>query len=137
MTQDERDLFEEKIKGIATLINARFTVVDEKLEQIHAEAKRTNSRVTHLEEYKEMVNTTILPNRVTPEKLNCLVEDCHKKIEGIEKKFEDMAFFLRHPKLFIAILVTIVILTLGTFLENNPLKVFDKTPTPTQTEIVK
>ena len=45
MTKDERELFDEKIKGLSTLINARFTNVDEKLEDIHKEQLRTNGNV--------------------------------------------------------------------------------------------
>ena len=135
MTKDERELFNEKIKGLSQLINAQFMNVQDKLEQIHTEAKRTNSRVTHLEEYKEYANT-IIANRVKPEQLKELVGECHTKIESINTKMEDLNFILKHPKLFIAGLVFIVTLTLATFLNNNPMKAFEH-PQPTQTEQTK
>ena len=132
MTPDERELFDEKLKGIVTLINARFENVDTKLDQIHTEAKRTNSRVTHLEEYKEYAQG-VIATRVTQD----MVQACHTKIENMEKSLEDVKFFTRHPKLFVAGFVLIVILTLATFIESNPLKAFYNEPEKTEQVVPK
>lgn len=45
-----KELIDEKFKGITTLVNAQFSNVADKLDSIHKEAQKTNSRVTHLEE---------------------------------------------------------------------------------------
>lgn len=115
---------DEKFKSLTTLMNARFENQDDKLEAIHIEAKRTNGRVNKLEDFKDYTQRTI-DTRVT---------DCPnvKRFERIEKSIEDIAFINRHPKLFLAGLVILVILTLATFIESNPLRVFSKQPAQTE-----
>ena len=175
LTSEERDLFEEKFKGVTTLMNAQFINVNDKLDAIHDEAVKTNSRITKLEEYKEFTRE-VIATRVTPElvkeKIDEVYEEEEKLDERIQKleeyreegikiiatrvtpeevkevrgeikimedKMADINFFIKYPKLFIAGMVTIIILTLAVFLESNPLKVFSKEPVkqPVQTEITK
>lgn len=115
---------DEKFKSLTTLMNARFENLDDRLEDIHTEAKRTNGRISKLEDFKEYTQRTI-DTRVT---------DCPnvKRFDKIEKSIEDIAFINRHPKLFIAGLVVVVILTLATFIESNPFKVFYDQPAQTE-----
>ena len=135
MTKDERELFDEKIKGLSTLINARFTNVDEKLEDIHKEQLRTNGNVKRHEEQINQALVERAQNREEQRHYIGEICECKNKLIHIENKLEDLNFMMRHPKIFIAGLVLMVILTLGTFISSNPLQVF--TPQPTQTEQLK
>jgi predicted RNA-binding protein with EMAP domain len=155
-TDHFRELMDEKFKGLTSLVNAQFESVNDKLEEIHNEAKKTNSRVNHLEEQRDKyletrVSIPMLKDLTTEVKeirteldesvkwthryverraIDCPVVDdikeCKDKIVTIEKDLTDVNFVIRHPKLFIAVLVVITLLTLATFLEGNPFNVFYK-----------
>lgn len=129
MTQEDKELLDEKFKGLAVLVNAQFHNVQDKLNKIHEETIKSNSRIGKLEDFKEST-MIVLASRVTPEMLNRYQEKFDERVEcvrkDVEDKFKDLGFFLRHPKLFIGGLVVIILLTLATFLESNPLKVFFK-----------
>jgi chromosome segregation ATPase len=155
-TEYNSELMDERFKNLITLVNAQFDNVNDKLEQIHEEAKRTNNRVNHLEEQRDKyletrVSTGMLIDMANEVKdlraeldesvkwthtyverraIDCPVVDdikeCKNKIVTIEKDLTDVNFVIRHPKLFIAALVVITLLTLATFLESNPFNVFLK-----------
>lgn len=131
MSKQELELIEEKFKGLASLINARFENVEDRLDEIKTHVERTNGRVTELEkkerEYAHIVDT----RHINCPNLN-LMNSCHDKIEKMDEKLQDLNFFLRHPKLFIAGMTVIILLTLVTFLNNNPLKAFQKEPPKTE-----
>lgn len=131
-----QEYLEERFKGLTTLINARFESVDDKLDEVHDEAKRTNSRVTKLEEFKDEAKV-YMNTRITDCPHLGEINKLHDKHEGLLDSLKDINFFVRHPKLFIGTLVVIVILTLAVFLENNPLQHLRDLVSPTQTEQVK
>jgi hypothetical protein len=125
MSADELRYIEEKFSGLISLMNARFENVDDKLDEINKHVQVTNGRVTELEK-KEREYAHIVDTR----HINCpnlsLMKVCSNKIDSIETRMQDLNFFLRHPKLFIAGMTVIILLTLATFLNDNPLKVFQK-----------
>lgn len=131
MSADELKYIEEKFKGLTSLMNARFENVDDKLDEINKHVQVTNGRVTELEkkerEYAHIVDT----RHINCPNLN-LMNSCHDKIEKMDEKLQDLNFFLRHPKLFIAGMTVVIILTLATFLNDNPLKTFQKEPPKTE-----
>lgn len=132
-----QEYLEERFAGLTTLINARFENVDDKLEAVHEEAKRTNHRVTKLEEFEDETKQYML-SRVTDCPHLDEIHSLNNKHEGLLDSLRDINFFVRHPKLFIGMLVVIVLLTLATFLENNPFIHFIRDATvPPQTEQVK
>jgi len=61
LTKDERELFEEKFRGIISLMNAQFDNVNDKLERIEGQTIKTNGRVTVLE-HKEDRHTIDCPH---------------------------------------------------------------------------
>lgn len=131
MSADELKYIEEKFKGLTSLMNARFENVDDKLDEINNHVQVTNGRVTELEK-KEREYAHIIDTR----HINCpnlgLMNSCQDKINKMEEKFQDLNFFLRHPKIFIAGMTIVIVLTLATFLNDNPLKVFQKEPPKTE-----
>ena len=134
MNIDERTYIEERMSSFVTLINARFTNVDEKLEDIHKEQLRTNGTVKkHTEQIDEALIERARNRQEQKQHVEVLCE-CKEKLGKIEKDFSDVSFYLRHPKLFVAGLIVIIALSLGSFLTNNPLKVFDKSPQTEQTK---
>lgn len=127
------DNLDEKFKAQNTLINAQFGGLNDTLKLIHEEAKKTNSRINKLEEYKDYAQGVIDKRPVecpNLKKMNA-TED---RIEKLEKKLEDAMFFVRHPKLFIGIIVFFVIMSLATFLKDGMFQVFQK---KTNTELAK
>ena len=121
MTNEERELLEEKFKGVhltiqseMNILNGRMSNQDTKLDFIKEQTLKTNSRVTHLEEKVEGVQ-----NVATMHVTNC---PNTKVLSDLNTEFQDARFYLKHPKLFIGGILVLIILTLGTFLESNPLK---------------
>ena len=103
-------------------LEEKFESLHDKLDLIHDEVKLTNSRVNHLEEQKEQYLLT----RVDKNDLRCLDKKIDEEIETINEKFQDVTFFIRHPRLFIGGIVVLVLLAFATFLTNNPLNIFQK-----------
>lgn len=54
MTNDERELFDERFKSLTTLMNSQFINVNDKLESIEEQTKKTNGRVTELEKMSNL-----------------------------------------------------------------------------------
>ena len=118
------ELINEKFSGLSSLINAHFSNVNDKLEAIEKQTVKTNGRVTELEDAHYSLEKRV------DHYIDTRVAECPQlsRIQKIETDLTDAAFFFRHPKLFVAILVVIVILTLGTLVSNDPLDVFKKEP---------
>ena len=72
MTDSEKELLEEKFKGLHLLINARFENVDDRLDRIEAQTTKTNGRVTELEK-REIKHFAACPN--IP-----IIEDIEKRL---------------------------------------------------------
>lgn len=128
MSTQEFNLITEQLKGMTTLMNSQFQNVHERLDKI-------NGKVAHHEEQINQALVERAQNREEQRHYIGEICECKNKLIHIENKLEDLNFMMRHPKIFIAGLVLMVILTLGTFISNNPLQVF--TPQPTQTEQLK
>lgn len=97
MTQPEKDLIDEKFRGIASLMNAHFENVDEKLERIENQTVKTNGRVTELEK-KELIHLAECP--AMPE------------IQAIKDDLAEYRFFKKYPKIAIGI-VFVLIMSFG------------------------
>ncbi len=123
-TDNYKDLYyEERFKGLTTLLNGHMIHITDILEAIEKQTTKTNGRVTELEAFKQKAQT-ILDTRES----NCpVVEKMDKRIDGILlEKYADLNFVLRHPKLFVGAIVVMVLLSLAAVVENNPFKVFTK-----------
>jgi hypothetical protein len=124
-----KELFEEKLKSIHIQLDSEFAVVNNRLAAIEEQTRKTNGRITKLEELSNIHTLAI-----NTQQINC---PNTKKISEMDKNMEDVNFFIRHPKLFIAGMATVILLTIATFINSNPFKVFEKVKTPVQTELVK
>lgn len=110
-------------------LDERFKGINDKLDRIEEHVKLTNGRVSKLEDERMKLQHYVDTHPGTCPNLD-KIHKTEERITELEKRLEDAFFFIRHPKLFVAGFVVIVILSLGTFLSNNPLKVFEKSPTP-------
>ena len=145
---------EEKFKGVTgnidaliTLMNSHFKNVDEQLDRIEHHAEDTNSKVTHAEDDIRVVNRRVddaekwahhivdtrplgCPNLDRVIKIEDKIEECEEefeeKVEMLKSKLEDVFFVAKYPKLFLAVLVAAVLLSLATFLTNEPFRIFGK-----------
>ena len=133
----------ERIENHAALTNSRVT---------HAEAdiKAVNGRIDKAMEWANHVVDTRPKGCPSIEKIAVLeteMSQCKKDFEGkideledsvegkvdeLKGKLEDVFFFARHPKLFVAILVAAVLLSLATFVTNKPFAIFAKQKTAEQ-----
>lgn len=95
---DYRLYLEEKFEGMGKLINAHFINLDERLEKIEIQTTKTNGRVTELEH--EFISHPI----------NC---PQGQKIEELNKTMEDVKFFVKYPKLAVAIASVFIMIFLG------------------------
>jgi len=139
---DYRLYLEEKFSGLASHMNAQFINVNDTLLVIKDQTTRTNSRVNHLEDdlkgLEEKADKAIahgnhiIDTRVTDCPNIERFKSCESKIEEINNKFEDAMFFVRHPKLFIGVIVVFVILTLASVYENASLKALFKKSSETE-----
>lgn len=128
MSASEYALLQEQIKSLTTLVNAHFQNVHERLDKING----------HVGDHEDKITEALIERSKNREEQRHYIGEiceCKNKLIHIENKLEDLNFILKHPKLFVAALVVIVMLTLGTFISNNPLQVF--TPQPAQTEQTK
>jgi tetrahydromethanopterin S-methyltransferase subunit G len=154
MSEAEHKVVTEQIKGLTTLINSQFRNVEDNFQAVHQRLDKINGKVG---KHDEQINEALIEraknreeqrNMIPTHVMNCPnlqeIRGCRIKIENVETKMEklqgqleDAFFFIRHPKLFIATLVIIVLLTLGTFISNNPLKAIGNLIHPVPTEQIK
>lgn len=120
MTKDERELFDEKFKGLTSLINARFENVEDRLVRIEAQTTKTNGRVSELEQ-KELTHIITCPN--VP------------KIEKINEDLAEYKMFKKYPKMGLAIIAAAVIMFLITTF--NSIEKVKRANTPENREIMK
>jgi hypothetical protein len=120
MTKDEKLLIDEKFHGLASLINARFENVEDRLERIEGQTTKTNGRVSALEE-KELTHIITCPN--VP------------KIEKINEELAEYKMFKKYPKMGLAIIAAAVIMFLITTF--NSVEKVKQTNTPENREIIK
>ena len=132
MTDKDINLINEKLHAITSLINVRFELTDEKLETVYKEQLRTNGRVLKTETQIAEALLERVTNREQQKYYSEQLCNNTNDIISLKKEFEDVRFILKYPKLFVAAIVVVTVLTLATFLSNNPLKVFDKEPTKTE-----
>ena len=151
MTDKEFNVFQklmdEKLLGLHNEIISGNKLILEKLEGVNATVLKQNSRIGKLEDYRTYAQG-VIDKRPTecphiPRFEECEVEIKKTKegvdnaIHKIEKSLEDVFFFIRHPKLFIGLLVTLVILTLASIVEDNPFDIFNNDKSTTQVEQIK
>ena len=101
-------------------LELEFSSIHKSLDQLTADVKevvkqttKTNSRVTHLEEFRE-IGQRAIDTRVPPADFQRVAE----KVDCMEKEFRDVGFFLRHPKLFIGMVVVLVLSVLASGIVN-------------------
>lgn len=132
MSQNEYALLNEQIGGLTRLVNARFENTDDKLEQIHCEAKRTNGRVSKTEEQISAALIERAQNREAQANTSRIIADQGNQIMEIKTQLQDVGFFIRNPKLFLLGLAIIVILLISEISEKVPIGEIIKSPTRTE-----
>jgi TolA-binding protein len=120
MSKQELELIEEKFKGLTSLMNAHFENVDDRLERIEEQTKKTNGRVTELE-HKELTHTQNCPQTV--------------KIEKINEELAEYKMFKKYPKIALALIAGAVLLFIITTFES--IEKVKKSATPQNIEILK
>ena len=127
MSQAEFQLLQEQIKGLTTLVNAQFQGTHERLDKINGKVAVHESQIQ--EAFIERAK-----NREEQKQVKEYVEESCEKVEAIEKSLQEYNMIMKYPKLFIAGLVVVVILSIMTFLENNKTinRAIGLDPTPTE-----
>jgi len=140
-------LFDEKLLGLHNEITSGNKLILERVDNVNNTVLKQNSRIGKLEEYKEYAQGVIdkrsyecphIPRFEECEKeIKRTKDSFDEAIDKIEKSLEDVLFFVRHPKLFIGLLVTLVILTLASIIEDNPFDIFNKDKNENKIEQIK
>lgn len=123
MNKAEKDFIVDKFTILTTLVNAHFIAVDERLAEIERQTKATNGRVTELEkgQIKHIIDCPVL-----------------SKVQKINDDLEDYRVVLKHPRIFIGVIVFLVIIALATFTAESPIqKLFAMFHKTTTTEATK
>jgi hypothetical protein len=119
-------------------LEEKFNGLNQKLDFIKEQTLKTNGRVNDtehkLERLSDRVDAAIKYGNhvIDTRSTNCpnveVMKNTDRKIEDLKKSIEDITFFNRHPKLMVGIIVVLVVLSLATFLENNPFHIFYDEP---------
>lgn len=146
-TKDYREMVDRRFSDLTTLINAQFGTVHVTLDSIKKDTTLTNGRVTRvedeLEEFKDIAYKAIAEGKHI---IDTRVTDCpniqrFEKMEGrmekLEGKLEDAMFFIRHPKLFVGIIVFFVLASLFSIFENAHFREFINKAPKVLTEQIK
>jgi len=102
-SQDYRLYLEGQFKSLNKSLDSLMGTV----EDIKKQTTLTNSRVTHLEEFK-VIGEEAIRTRVQPEDFKRV----ERKLDCMELEFRDVGFFARHPKMFVGLIVVLVVLSL-------------------------
>mgnify|MGYP001187804647 CR=1 FL=1 len=139
MTDKEFEVFQQlmdqKLLGLHNEIINGNKLILEKIEGINNTVLKQNSRINKLEDHRESMQSFV-DRRVIDcphlskfddcsSEINKTKDTLNKAIQRIEKSLEDVLFFVKHPKLFISILVAIVLLALASFIDSNPFGIFN------------
>jgi hypothetical protein len=143
-SEDYRKYLEEKFEGFSKLMNAQFINVhdkldtqdkkldvqdrkldaqDEVLKSIKTQVIKTNGTVQEHEKFKTYAKDIIDRRPIDCPNLDKM-NDSSTRIGQLEKKLEDVMFFVKHPKLFVGIIVFLVLVSIATFITRNPLRAF-------------
>lgn len=120
MTKDDKEYLNERFDAFGKLINANFLNVNERLDRIEEQTKKTNGRVTELEQ-KELTHIITCPNV--------------SKIEKINEELTEYKMFKRYPKIGLAIIAAAVLMFLITTF--NSIEKVKQVNTPENREIIK
>jgi predicted RNase H-like nuclease (RuvC/YqgF family) len=130
---DYRLYLKTEFDGIHSAIEKLSTTVDKLVEttnDIKVQTTKTNNRVNYLDEGLKSLETevekdmewahSIVDNRTTTScpNLKAITDSTHK-IETLEDGLKDINFFVRHPKLFIGMLVVLVLLSLVSIVQSG------------------
>jgi hypothetical protein len=96
-----KELFNEKISGLTTTMNAQFINVHERLDDIKTQTTKTNGKVSSLE-----TDVTALKVNDVTHIINCPQT---AKIESIEKDLNEYHFFKKYPKVLAGIILFIIL----------------------------
>jgi len=117
-TEDFKELINEKFKSVHAIIDLQFSGIKSTLESIDAQVKKTNGRVTKLED-----NVYNLQMNDAMQTINCpqhltRMKDIEDEVElfkaKISTELEEYNFFRKYPKIAIGtIAIVVVILLLG------------------------
>jgi predicted RNase H-like nuclease (RuvC/YqgF family) len=130
---DYRLYLKTEFDGIHSAIEKLSGTVDKLVEttnDIKVQTTKTNNKVIHLEEdLTDLENEVekdmewahnIVDNRTTTSCPNLkAISDSAKKIETLEDGLKDVNFFVRHPKLFLGVLVVLVILSIASIIQSG------------------
>jgi hypothetical protein len=117
MTRSQTQYFEEKIKGITTLINAQFLSLDHTLCDLKDDSAAFRRDIDKLKdslfEIKLDEKTHVLNCPVLPKIENTVIPD----IENINKDLEEYRLIKRYPKLTLILLLIVSFVTIFNIFE--------------------
>lgn len=109
---DYRKYLEERFNGISTLVNAQFDSMDLLLKKIEDQTKKTNNRVTKLED--EVINIKSNINHVIDTRLdtcpkNKTIDNIEESIDEIKDNLGEYNIIKKYPKASIILIAVFVV----------------------------
>lgn len=105
-------LIEEKFKGLTSLINAQFESTHDRLDKINGSVAK------HEKEIQEALIERAA-NRQAFTQFTKLTEDNCKELSQVKESLMEYKMVLRYPKLFVAGIILILLLSLASFFETT------------------
>lgn len=118
--KDFRDLIDEKFSNIQRQLNLQFSAMHKTLQTIEEQTKKTNGRVTKLEEKQQALELSEATHAIRCPKakdFEHLEQSIATLKADMDNKLQDVSFFVRNPKLGLAIIVIAVVISLFSYFE--------------------
>lgn len=118
--KDFRDLIDEKFSNIQRQLDLQFGAMHKTLGSIEEQTKKTNGRISDAEkklqalELSEATHSIRCPKAKDFEHMEKSIADLKN---DVDTKLQDISFFVRNPKLALAIIVVAVIVSLFSYFE--------------------
>jgi len=117
MTRSQTDYFEERIKGITTLINAQFLNLQDCLKDIKKDSDSFRKDIDSLKESLFEVKIDEKTHTLNCPVLSKIEEKIIPEIDKINKDLEEYRMIKRYPKLTIFLLIIISFISVFNIIE--------------------
>ncbi len=118
--KDFRDLIDEKFANVQRQLDLRFNNMQKTLDSIEEQTKKTNGKVLKLEDKMQNVELQEATHSIRCPKakdFEHLEQSIATLKADVDNRLQDVSFFVRNPKLGLAIIIVAVVVSLFSYFE--------------------